>query len=172
MLGGVVLALLFAGCAHRPYSGTGDGGLPFTGGAPSPVQLVERYLDGLRRKDEAALRTLTVDRDEYVTIVLPGRVAPGERLAGMPLRKREYFWGLNHTRSQYALLARLNEYGGRNLTLSDIRYAGPPEQFALYTVLRNPVVTVKDEANNPSELRIGSILERGGSYKFSSFFWD
>lgn len=142
------------------------------GGAASPDELVREYLEGLQKKDAAALRLLAVNQQEYINILLPGTVPPGAPLANMPMKKREYFWASNHTRSQYALLARLGEIGGRALTLKELRYPRPPQEFALYTAWRNPIAVVDDERGGQDELELGSIIEVAGRYKFSSFFWD
>jgi hypothetical protein len=175
----ITLATLFlalaltAGCSLRsPGRSAAEAVLRFDGGAASPEELVESYLDGLRRKDEVGLRRLAVNEHEYLTILLPGTVPPGAPLADMPMKKREYFWAANHTRSQYALLARLGEFGGQEMKLKEIRYPKPPQPFALYTALRNPLIIVEKAGGEEDEIELGSIIEVGGRYKFASFFWD
>ena len=167
----VVASAAFAGSqpaveAERPNIALVDA-------APSVETLVERFLDALAAKDGARLHRLRVTETEYRELIMPGAVKPGEKLQIFPDEDSKFFWGMLDTKSIYAAVGFLRDYGGRALTLKGIGYQSDGRiQYAWYEAYRAPRITVVDTEGEELALLIGSIAIVDGRYKFISFAAD
>src|SRR5689334_11794799 len=72
------------------------------GGAASVEDLVDKLLDAIHRNDAQALRALRVTEQEYLRVIVPGTVKPGEPPQKLPDRTVEYFWGELDAKSIYS----------------------------------------------------------------------
>ena len=63
----------------------------------------------------------------------------------------------------------LNTWGGRPLKLKSVAYRGGTKKYADYTAYKHLELKVEDETGSEDELRLGSIAEVGGVYKFISY---
>src|SRR5690349_19033418 len=101
-------------------------------GAPSIDALLERFRDAVSRKDKAALRALRLTQDEYLGIVRPGSVPPGQPWTTYSEQAQEYFWGTLNGKSIYSEANLLNDFGGRDFTVKAVRYQKGVQDYANY----------------------------------------
>src|SRR5690349_15767766 len=100
--------------------------------APSIDDLLQRFRDAVSRNDKAALRALRLTQDEYLGIVLPGSVPPGQPWATYSEQAQEYFWGTLNGKSIYSEANLLNDFGGRDFTVKAVRYQKGVQDYANY----------------------------------------
>jgi len=141
-------------------------------GEPSIDALLERFRDALSRKDKAGLRALRLTQDEYLGIVLPGSVSPGQPWAKYSEQAQKYFWGLLNGKSIYSEAALLNDFGGRSLKVTAVRYHKGTQDYANYRDYKQLVLKIEDDTGNVEQMRLGSVAEIGGQYKFISYVRD
>jgi len=85
----------------------------------------------------------------------------------------DYVWSDLAAKSGAALRHAVREHAGRRLSLERIRFAGGTTQYRTYLVHRNAVVTIRDGAGAPQDLRLfGSVIERSGRFKIFSYVVD
>jgi hypothetical protein len=139
-------------------------------GADSMEELIDRFLRALERGDRQALRDVRVSKAEYLRIVLPGFVPPGQPLKRYPSTMRRWAWDNLNTKSMFYESIFLNTLGGKHLTVDRFDYReGGGHQFALYTGHRQLELFVRDATGEEHEVETGSVVERDGKYKFISF---
>jgi hypothetical protein len=168
LIAAFVPIVLAGGPSGRAGAASGD----LEDGARSVEALVGRFLDVLAARDAEALRRLRVSEREYLTIVVPGHVEPGSPPQKLPEEQGRVFWELLDTRSRYAELGLLDEFGGSVLRVKRIDYAKGTHRYAGYTAYRRLVLTLASDDGGERELRTGSIAEVGGRFKFVSFVRD
>jgi hypothetical protein len=139
---------------------------------PSIDALVERFREALERNDKGALRGLRLTQDEYLGIVLPGSVPPGQPWAAYSDQAQEYFWGLLNGKSIYSEANLLHEVGGRPLKVTAVRYRKGIETYSNYRAYKQLVLTVEDGSGNTEQVKTGSIAEIGGQFKFVSYVYN
>jgi hypothetical protein len=142
------------------------------GAAPSIDALVARFLRVLANGDWAKLERLRVSEGEYLDIILPGNVEPGEAPRRFPPAKREFFWSLLDGKSRYAEAALLAEHGGRPYRAREVHFRKGTKRYAGFTAHRRLALTVEDAEGSRHELHTGSVAEVSGGYKFVSFVRD
>lgn len=140
-------------------------------GEPTIDALVDKFCEALAQKDKTGLRALRLTQDEYLGIVLPGSVEPGQPWATYSDQAQQYFWGLLNGKSSYSEANLLQEFGGHQLRVKNVQYRKGTQVYAGYRAYKQLTVTV-DDAGSETELRIGSIAEIDGQYKFISFVRD
>jgi len=137
-----------------------------SGGAPSRDALVDRFLTALEAADTAAFRDMLLTRAEFAWLYYPHTrfTAPPYELAPGLL----WFQMENGTSRGFGRL--LDRMGGRpahavgHACPSDARVERPNR------VWEECVVRLRPPGAEPRDLRLfGSILERGGVFKFVSY---
>jgi len=134
--------------------------------------LVESFRQALIAKDKDTLRSLRVTRDEYLGIILPGSVEPGQQRATWARDAQQYFWGSLNGKSIYAEANLLAEYGGHPFRVTQVQYRKGVKDYADYKAYKQLVLTLEDDAGRVDHLRIGSVAEVDGQFKFISYVRD
>lgn len=140
--------------------------------APSIDELLARFTKALADNDKRALTRLRVSEREYLDVIMPGNVPPGEPPHTMPARKAEFFWELLDTKSAYHEQNLLNEFGGHRWKITSTRYERGTREYASYTAHRQLRLGIEDESGRSADLATGSIAEIGGRFKFISYVRD
>jgi len=140
---------------------------------PSIDSLLAKFQHALESKDKQLLRSLRVDRDEYLDIIMPGSVDEGQPRATYNETAQNYFWGVLNGKSIYIEANLLNDFGGKPLKLTSIEYRKGVKRYRDYTAYKQLMLTIDDGSGNPPEhMKIGSIAEVNGQYKFISYVRD
>jgi hypothetical protein len=153
----------------RPADAARHPAMKLEGGVSSQAALVERFLDALHRNDANALHDLRVTEGEYVGVILPGSVEPGQPRRAWRPGANEYFWGILDTKSRYSEAHLLAEYGGRTYQLKATEFAKGTKAYATYNAYRQLRLVLTGEDGEDVRLSTGSIAELGGQWKFISF---
>lgn len=143
-----------------------------TGGASSLDELVERFLAALRAGDADALEALRLTRDEYVHLVMPGHVPPGQPPQALSPEAAEYFYDVMDTKSRHFRTALLTRFGGRPLELHEITFEKGVAQYAGHRSHKRTALWLREADGSLVELRTGSVVERDGRFKFASYIRD
>ena len=143
-----------------------------SGGATSVDALVRDLLAALEKKDEVRLHALRVSEREYLEVILPGGVEPGQRPQTMPARKAKYFWDVLDAKSAYGERHLLQEFGGKAFKLKELAFKKGGRRFATYKGHEQLRLKVEDEQGAETEIATGSIVEVAGKFKFVSFVRD
>ncbi len=138
-------------------------------GAPSVDALVEQFGQALRDGDKAKLHDLRVTEDEYRSLILPGSVDEGHPRWRYSDQESRYLWSMLNTKSIYTEASILEAWGGRPFKIKSVKYRGGTKRYADYTAYKQLSLMLEDEGGREDELRIGSIAEVGGVYKFISY---
>ena len=139
---------------------------------PSIDSLLAKFQQALADKDKVLLRRLRVTEDEYRNFIMPGSVPEGQPRAHYSEQDSQYFWGTLNGKSIYSEANLLAEFGGRPLKLTSVSYRKGIQHYRDYTAYKQLVVTVEDAQGTKDMLKIGSIAEVAGGYKFISFVRD
>jgi hypothetical protein len=158
---GLVTCALLVGCSQSSS---------LLGNAhPSSQALAAAVLDAIARRDVTALRGLALNEQEFREHVWP------ELPASRPERNLpfSYVWGDLHQKSELALAQILAKHGGRRYVLVSVRFAGDTSRYPSYTVYRETVLKVRDDAGTEADLRVlGSSLEKDDAWKVFSYVVD
>jgi hypothetical protein len=136
---------------------------------PSPHGTATAVLDALAQRDVSALRGLALSEQEFRDHIWP------ELPASRPERNLpfSYVWGDLHQKSEAALTRTLQQHGGRRYALTGVRFAGETTRYATFTVHRDTMLRVRDDAGRESEMRLfGSTVEKDGAWKVFSYVVD
>lgn len=123
----------------------------------------------VERRDTAELRGLALSEEEFRQHVWP------ELPAARPERNLpfSYVWGDLHQKSQESLGRTLARYGGRRYALVSVRSEGETTRYRSYSVSRDTVLQVRDEAGAEMELRLfGSLIRKDDAWKVFSYVVD
>lgn len=143
------------------------------GGAASVDDLVASFLAALRRGDPAGVEALRIGRDDYLDVILPGSVEPGEPLQPVDRAKAgPYWWEYLSERSDLHRDELVRDFGGRDLQLVGFRFAKGTRQFANHVAHRRLVIELRGADGETRDLQTGSIAEVDGRFKFISFIRD
>jgi hypothetical protein len=167
-----VVVLQIPGPATANAPAPAERRLDISNGASSIDELVGRFLEALRNKDQNGLRALRVTRDEYIRVILAGSVPEGSALRQWPDDINEYWWGVLHTKSVYSEANLIAGFGGKQYTLKKIDYRKGVGTYATHTAYKQLSLEVEDDAGEEHEIRIGSVAEVSGQFKFISFVRD
>lgn len=137
--------------------------------ADSPEALARAVLDAVARRDEAALRRLALDEQEFRAHVWPELpVSRPER--NLPF---SYVWTDLRTKSDAGLQGVLLTHGGRTYELEKIGFAGSTTQYQTFVVHRESTLEVRDGEGRHETLQLfGSVIEKSGRFKVFSFAID
>jgi hypothetical protein len=155
----VILAVAWGACGPPPLEST----------LSTPESLAQEVLNAFALRDEVRLRALAIDAEEFELHVWPSLPAaqPGRNLPW------SYVWGDLRQKSDANLQRLLGTYGGRRLLLESIRFAGGTTHYAAYTVHRQAVLRVRENAEALDEVRVfGSAIEQAGRWKVFSYVVD
>lgn len=144
-------------------------GSPLPGAAPSAERLAQAVLDAVAARDEAALRRLALDEQEFRQHVWP------DLPASRPERNLSfsYVWGDLRTKSNTGLETVLREYGGRRFELERIRFTGATTQYQTSMVHRESRLDVRGPEGTPETIQLfGAVIERAGGFKVFSYVVD
>jgi len=146
----------------------------FTNGAASVDALVARFLEALAAKDKDTIRGLRVTETEYLDIVLPGSREPGRPPHEYDHHDQasRYFWSVLDTKSVYTEANLIAAWGGEPLKLKSIKYRKGTKEYAGYRAYKQLSLMLERKDGTEDELRIGSIAEVDGQYKFISYVRD
>lgn len=167
-----VMALATVGVGDRLAVAVARPTLRLSHGADSMEELIDRFLKALERRDRQALRDIRVSKAEYLRIIMPGNVLPGQPLKRHPSLLRRWAWDNLNTKSSFYESFFLNTLGGKQFTLDRFDYREGTQQFAGYTGHKQLELIVRDSAGEEHEVRTGSVVEMQGKYKFVSFIRD
>jgi hypothetical protein len=135
----------------------------------SPRAVAQAVVDGLTRKDVAALERLAVSEEEFRYLVWPRQPAarPGRNIPW------DYAWQDLSSKSQLQLRGRVREWPARDVTLVDIDFEGETTDYHTYRIRRRSVVTLRDRGGQQSrEHLFGSLIEQDGKFKVFSYVVD
>ena len=143
------------------------------GAEPSIDSLIEKFRQALETKDKQLLRQLRVTRKEYLDIIMPGSVDEGQPRATYDETAKNYFWGILNGKSIYIEANLLYDFGGKPLKVRAVEYRHGIKRYRDYTAYKQLMLTLDDGSGNPPEhMKIGSIAEINGQYKFISYVRD
>jgi hypothetical protein len=144
-----------------------------TDAEPSIDSLLEKFRHALETKDKDLLRQLRVNRKEYLDIIMPGSVDEGQPRATYDKTARDYFWSILNTKSIYIEANLLNDFGGKPLKLTSVEYRHGIKRYRDYTAYKQLMLTIDDGSGQLADhMKIGSIAEVNGQYKFISYVRD
>jgi hypothetical protein len=169
-----VLALLMGCSAVVPRaSGERPGATAgFGDGAPSVDELMQDLVLAIRDNDEGALRRLRVSEDEYLRVILPGSVPPGDTPMEYAPNFREFLWGSLDEKNRHGERTLLTAYGGRALTVERASFQSGVRAYQGYRAHRLLDLTLRDDRGVEVHLEMGSVAQVGNRYKFISFTRD
>lgn len=166
------LALLgYAGAATLLPRGPQPPTAPFPDGFASKDALIDAWLDALANGDEQALHRLRVNRREYLEVLMPWNVKPGDPPRQYSAEPSEYFWQLLDTRSRdwgHAMIAR---YGGTRFRPVELTFSGPVREYAGYRAHGLVRLRAENEDGEPVTVDGPFIAEVAGTYKFIGLDW-
>ena len=158
LLTAALLCLSLAACAR-----------PIPNSQASVDALAQAVLDAVAARDEAALRRLALDEQEFREHVWP------ELPASRPERNMpfSYVWTDLRTKSDAGLSGVLLSHGGRTYTLDRIRFGGSTTQYRTFVVHRESAIEVHDGDGRRETLQLfGSVIEKDGRFKVFSYVVD
>ncbi len=134
---------------------------------PSPEALTSRFLDGLAADDLEAIKRLRISKEEFCGYVFPE--LPASKLNNVTC---DFVWSQATLKSMSGMTRMLDGNKGKRFELVSVKF-GATERHESYRVLKDPVVTVRDETGAVQSVRLfGSMLEMDGQYKLFSFVVD
>jgi hypothetical protein len=147
----------------RATLGTRPGG--FSHGAATRQALVAQFVRAIERNDTTALTQLVVDRDEFGYLVYP--TSPN---VASPYRQApDLVWLMRSAGTEKAVTRLMARFGGRPLGFVGHSCATPRERQGENTVWSRCVVRRAGDRGDTTSLRMfGSIIQRGGQFKFLS----
>ena len=167
---------LIAATAGRAVLGSGQRlptpHLGLRDGEPSIDSLLEKFRQALVTNDKTLLRRLRVSEDEYRNLILPGSVEPGTPPGSYSEQASQYFWGILNGKSIYVEANLLHEFGGKDFAIDSVEYRKGVKKYRDYTAYKQLTVMVKHPGEEPESMKIGSIAEVDGKYKFISYVRD
>lgn len=142
------------------------------GGASSVDELIDKFAAALRTKDKEKLRSLRVSQDEYLKVILPGSIDEGAPRPRYTQEEQEYFWGLLNGKSVYVEANLMSSWGGRDIKVTAHDFRRGTKKYADYTAYKQLILKFKDGEGNEDAMKIGSIAELDGRFKFISYVRD
>ena len=136
---------------------------------PSPEALAAAVMSAVERQDATTLHGLALNEQEFREHVWP------ELPAARPERNLpfSYVWGDLRQKSDEGLTRTLAQHGGRRYGLVAVRFDGEISRYPTYTVHRETVLQVRDEAGNQADLRLfGSVIQKDSVWKVFSYVAD
>ena len=134
--------------------------------------LLEHFLAALASKDRQALHRLRVTEDEYLRLILPGSVDPGQALRSYRDDVNKYFWNTLNGKSVYYEANLLYEMGGHRYRIKDVTFRKGTKTYATYKAYKQIALVLENDQGQTGYLDTGSIAEVDGQFKFISFIRD
>jgi hypothetical protein len=166
---GVLAAIVLGVLASAGCNSNAGAAARLKDGAPSVDALVDRFLHALRDKDKARIHDLRVTEDEYRSVILLGSVEEGRPRPRYSEQESQYLWSMINQKSIYTEANILAGWGGRAVKLKSVEYRDGKKKYADYTAYKQLSLMLEDDQGTEAELRIGSIAEVDGVYKFISY---
>lgn len=157
-LASALLCLSLAACAR-----------PIPNSEVSVEALAQAVLDAVAARDEAALRRLALDEQEFREHVWP------ELPASRPERNLpfSYVWGDLRTKSDAGLAGVLRDHGGRRYQLERVRFEGSITQYETSVVHRDSRLEVRGPDGERNTIQLfGSVIQKAGGFKVFSYVVD
>jgi len=107
----------------------------------------------------------------FTTSVFPVAIRPG-RGRKRPSQASQYFWGILNGKSIYVEANLLHAFGGKDFAIESVEYRKGVKKYRDYTAYRQLTLIAKHPGDEPEHMRIGSIAEVDGQYKFISYVRD
>ena len=139
------------------------------GGASSRDSLVHRFVRAVESSDTLALRAILIDPVEFIDLYYPT-----SKLSQPPYEQPpRIMWFLGQQQSETGISRLLQRYGGRSMGYDGHACNATPIVEGENRIWDGCVVTWQppNEARRTSRL-FGTILERGGSFKFVTYAND
>lgn len=156
----LVLAPL-AGC-RRPVTPTDT--------FASPEALAREVLARLARKDQAALQSLALTRDEFEALVWP-KLPASRPERNVPL---SFVWGRLDQQSRLSLAGTVARLGGVPYVLQRVEFEGQTTDYGTFRVQRESVLVVRTPERGVERIKVfGSMLTTAdGRSKVFSYVID
>jgi hypothetical protein len=167
-----MMGLVTMGVGDYPAVAVARPTLQLNNASDSVEDLIGRFLKALERRDREALNEIRVSKAEYLRIILPGHVPPGQPLKRYSSTMRRWAWSNLDTKSNFYESFFLNTLGGKQFTLERFEYREGTQEFARYKGHKQLELTVRDSSGEEHEVRTGSVVEMDGKYKFVSYIRD
>lgn len=135
----------------------------------SVEDLARAFLEGLERDNFDAVRALGLTREEFAWHVWP------ELPSSIPERNLslDWVWGDMNGKSLRSLRRTVAAWGGRELELVRVEFAGETTGYHTFAVHRDARLVVQDEEGRVGRLDLfGSVMEKDGRYRLFSFVTD
>jgi len=146
--------------------------VPALAGSPSIDVLLDRFLAALEKRDRAGLHRLRVSEEEYLGLIVPYTVEPGQPPREVSARPKQYFWQVLDEKSRLFGDVLLERFGGRHFVERKLRFTEQPRKYAGYAAYGEVRLDLKDETGAVYHLSTGWIAETSGQYEFIGFEWD
>ncbi len=173
ILGALMLgASVFSGPGGVQASDEGTPAARLEHAAPSIDRLIEDFVQAINDRDKVRLRQLRVSQEEYLGVILPGSVGPGERRPRYNQEEAEYLWGMLNGKSVYVEANLIASFGGHHATVTEKEFRKGMKRYADYTAYKQLILTLKDDKGTEATMKIGSIAEVDGQFKFISYVRD
>jgi hypothetical protein len=135
---------------------------------PSAEALAERVLQSLAQRDEPALKSLVLTKDEFCKYVWPE--LPSSKIKNLTC---DWVWDSYDPSSLAGLRGTLKAHGGKRYTLVRLRFAKGITEYKGYKVHEDTRMVVRDHTGKEMELKLcGSMLEYAGQFKLFSYILD
>ena len=148
-------------------------GAAWEGGVSNIDELVKRFLSAVERKDRDELERLRIGERDYLGIILPGTVEPGQPLQRVDReRAGPFWWEYLSERSALHRDGILDAFGGHHFEIVERQFTKGVKQYANHAAHRRLRLVLRDENGEQRELQTGSIAEVDGRFKFISYVRD
>lgn len=152
--------LTVSGCARQA---------PLTHTLESPEAVARAVLDGLARRDRAALDALMMTRAEFDAHLWPSLPASRPETN----MRADFVWNRLKHQSDARLAHTLAQHGGKSLILVGVELRGTRSSHGALSVTRDSIVTVRAPTGQVQQLRLfGSVVQQGQRYKVLSYVTD
>lgn len=139
-----------------------------TGGAPSRDALVERFTDAVARRDTAVIRSLALSRAEFAYLYYPTTRYTHKPYELAPA----LLWFLSQQNGEKGITRMLRRYGGESLAAEGYTCADTPRREGENTLWLDCRIRSPRFTDSTGMRAFGTIIERGGHYKFVSYAND
>lgn len=138
------------------------------GGAATRDELVRRFVRAVETHDTTALREMVLSRAEYAWLYYPASTFSREPYYQMP----QLNWLLNVASSEKGITRVVTRYGGSSLEYAGYECPDIARTDGGLSFWDGCVLSSKQEDGLGRMRLFGSIIERGGQYKFYSYAND
>lgn len=134
-------------------------------GAPSRDALIRRFVGAVERRDQATLSRLLISKAEFAYLFFPA-----SEYARAPYRQKPgLVWFRMTATSERGLGRLLARDGGRPLPLVGVKCPAPTPVDGRTRLWKDCRVVVRRDGATVERRLFGSIIERGGRFKFLTY---